>query len=743
MEKSWKEKGWTESIEKSLLAILSEIESEDRYIRQRMLRECKQNELYWHGFQYIFWDERVGDFRIPTQEVMSEIASREETKYIYDYVVNIFKAHGLSIIAALSAEVPSVPFSPVDADNQEDVIAAQKAETLGKIIHKYNKSKLIFYHALFTLFTSNFVVAYNYYERDEKFGKTSIPKFKREIGPDSYKCSNDRNEAGEESCDFSSEEELSSCPECSSTMEKVSGQLQQIQDGDEEVDRGMEKIVIKGTLNWKLPTYAADQDACGYAIEYTDQHYAWIRKNYTNLDRDKIGPSATDSFERIARMPSVGRVYSDGYMNSLLTVKRIWLRTWMFDSLEEKESKELNKKYPNGVRFTVVDGGKPLIAEIEEEKLDDHITICKGDLSRTVHGDPLGKPLIPMQDLENMLMNLNVESIEHSIPTTFADPEILDFDTYSQQEIKPGLVYPFKTGFSLGSGRKTDDYFYEMKVASLSGDAVNFGKIVENKGQFVVGAFPSIFGGPQTEGSKTLGEYQESRSYALQRLSIPYQLLFFWFADLTYKSVKDYISNMVSDEKYSMQGQQSGSYDSIELLRDQFSSGRFSNLLPESAVDLPESFSQKRSRIESILQLNSDTLNQFLFSAENRKSTLRFLGLEELCDLDSNQTMKQLMELDQLLKEEPVINPNPQDPDGTDIQVSSIPIEPEIDDSEIHLRVIKTYLSGPIGQAHKKSNPKGYENALLHGREHMLVIRQNMMMQSQTVQPKEEGEANK
>lgn len=729
-------KDWSESIEKSLLHILKDIEEEDKYLRQRMLRECKQNELYWHGFQYIFWDERVGDFRIPTQEVMSEIASREETKYIYDYVVNIFKAHGLSIIAALSAEVPSVPFSPMDADNQQDVIAAQKAEALGKIIHKYNKSKLIFYHALFTLFTNNFVIAYNYYERDKKFGVTEVPKFKNQKGTDSYQCSNDRNE-GDETCDYKSEEEQVSCPECSSSLNKVEGVEEVVEDGSESVNRGMEKFVIKGTLNWKLPTYAADQDACGYAIEYTDQHYAWVRKNYTNLERSEIGPSSSDSFEKQARQPSIGRIYSEAYLNSLLTVKRVWLRSWMFDSLDEDNAKELMGKYPNGCRFTVVECGKQMIAEIEDEQLDDHITIAKGDLSRTVHGDPLGKPLIPMQDLENMLMNLNVESIEHSIATTFADPEILDFDVYSQQEIKPGLVYPFKSGFSLGQGRKTDDYFYDLKTSSLSSDSVKFGQIVENKGQFVVGAFPSIFGGPQTEGSKTLGEYQESRSYALQRLSIPYQLLFIWFADLTYKSVIDYISNMLGDEKFSIQGQQAGSYVSIQFLSDEFKSGSFSKLLPESAVDLPESFSQKRSRIESILQLNSDTLNQFLFSAENRKSTLRYLGLEELCDLDSNQTTKQLIELDVLLKQEPVENPNPQDPEGIDINVSSIPVEPEIDDSEIHLRVLRTYLSSPIGQEHKKSNPKGYENALLHAREHLLMNRQNMMMMNQE-QPKEQ-----
>ena len=37
-------------------------------------------------------------------------------------------------------------------------------------------------------------------------------------------------------------------------------------------------------------------------------------------------------------------------------------------------------------------------------------------------------------------------------------------------------------------------------------------------GQFVLGDFPSIYGGPAQSGSKTAREYLESRAVALQRL---------------------------------------------------------------------------------------------------------------------------------------------------------------------------------------------------------------------------------
>lgn len=721
-----------EAIQKSLLAILEEIENEDETIRQRMVRECKQNELYWHGFQYIFWDERAQDYKIPTQDVMEEIASREETKFIYDYVVNVFKAHGLSIIAALSAEIPAVPFSPMDAESPEDTIAARKAEALGKIIQKSNKAKLIFYHALFLLYTNHFVAAYNSYERDEELGTVDIPKYEKKptkVSPDNYACPN-------EDCNFESEDELSECPHCGGELNFTEGETKNLptKTGMETVEKGMERIKIKGVLNVKIPTYAADQAGCGYLIDYTDQHYAWLRDNYDHIDEDKISAGSGDDFEKSSRMPSFSGLYSDSYTQNLRTLARVWLRPWMYNVLPKDEAAVLHKRFPKGVYFAAIESSGYIFAEARKEKLDDHWTITKGDLSRTVHGDPIGKPLIPLQDLENMVTNLMVESLEHSVPSTWADPEIIDFETYSKQEVLPGSIYPAKTSLT-NPNRRMEDYFFTLKTSTLPKEGVDFDRMIETKSQFVVGAFPSIFGGPQTQGSKTLGEYQESRGYALQRLSIPYQLLFLWWSDTIYKSVKDYIKNMVADEKHTTTVQD-GKFETVQLLQETFVLGKFNLLLAESATDLPISFSQKRTTLQQMIQLNSDVLNEFLFSPENRKVTLKFLGMEELTDLDSNQTMKQLMEIEELLKGEPVESEQPDPITGQPMKTSTIPIEPEVDDSEIHIRVIRTFASSSSGQEHKKSNPAGYENMLLHAKEH-----KDYMMQQQLQQMQQESAA--
>jgi hypothetical protein len=264
-----------------------------------------------------------------------------------------------------------------------------------------------------------------------------------------------------------------------------------------------------------------------------------------------------------------------------------------------------------------------------------------------------------------------------------------------------------------------EDYFYTLKTSTLPKEGVDFNKVFETKAQFVVGAFPSIFGGPQKSGSKTLGEYQESRAYALQRLSIPYQMLAFWWADTIHKAVVNHAENMVSDEHYADKTAD-GAYLNISLLQEELNSGRFQQLLPEAAIGLPTSFTQKRRTVEQMIQLNNDHLTQFLFSPENRSITLRFLGMEELSDLDANQALKQIAEIDRMLA------------GGEEVQVAT---EPVIDDDEIHLRIIRSFLASDKGQEHKVHNPNSYQKIVTHAEEHYKNLLEKMQLEQQVEEP--------
>lgn len=690
-------------IQDALKAVMDKCEQEDQYLRKRHIYEAKQNDLYWHGFQYIYWDAEAQEFRIPTHEVLEKLSStREEAEFVYDYVTNIFKAHGLSIIAAIGADIPGTLFAPANADNPDDVRAAKKAEQLAEVIHKINYSKIHLLHALFILFTQHMVACEITYERDKKYGTANVPKFKKieqQITPDFYACM---------SCEFGSDLPVEVCPTCQVPTKLIPGERGMVQTkvGDVQIEKGFPIFNIYGVLNVRIPSYAANQKACGYLIKYNDQHVSLLRDRYPFL-RDKLASDDSDTYEKLARAPSTTQYYSESYTNNLSTLKECYFRPWQFEILDDAAQAEmLKKEFPDGAYCAFAAGN---FCEALPESLDDCWDITKGDLSRTVHADPLGKSLIQIQDIRNTTSNLLLECLEHSIPTNFADPDILDFDKYSSQEIKPGLVYPAKKPPQFTN---LSDGFFSFKTTTLPKEGTDLQEIIDQDAQFVSGDFPSVYGGAG-EGSKTLGEYNQSRVNALRRLAIPSYFVYCWWSRFTYKAVKLYIKNMIEDEQYTTQTSD-GRFTNTWIYKEYFK-GKFDILIPESAGELPITFSQKRDLINQLVSLNNPEINSFLFSPENLKTVLRYGGFKELISADDIQVNKAYRVISDLLQ--------------------SIPVEPDqdIDDTVIQSRIIKNFLNSDPGQDQRVQNPEGYQSCVMYLKQLKMLAMQEMQMQQQQV----------
>lgn len=708
----------------ALKNIRDKCKEEDTFIRKRHIYEAKQNDLYWHGFQYIFFDESSQEFRIPTHDVLSQIdTTREDSDFIYDYVSNIFKAHGLSIIAALGAAVPGVVFCPINSENPEDIRAAKKAEQLAKIIHKANHSKLHILNALFILFTQHILASYNYYQRDKKYGEVNIPKFKKvptKVSPDMTLCTE---------CEYTSELPQDVCPSCGGEVKIAPGKIKDVLSsiGSEKIQKGMSRFGLYGVINVKVPSYAVDQEACGYLLHFLDQPTAYLRHVYPHL-RNKLRSVATEDYEASARAPSVSNYSADYQQNNLTPLEKCWFRPWQFECIENKSDivDTLKSKFPSGV-YCAFAGDE--FAEARPEDLDDVWTITKGDLSRTIHGDPLGQIAISQQDIENTTSNLLLEALEHSVPTTFADPQILDFDTYGKMEVKSGLIYPGKRAPGM---QRLEDGFASLKTATLPKEAVDLQDANANKTQFLLGSFPSIFGGPQKSGSKTLGEYTQSRSYALQRLSIPNDFIYFWWAQTTFKAVRMYIKEMLAteEEMFTVASPLSNKYETVSIFKEDFQ-GKFDLLIPESSGDLPVTFGQKRAFIQEAIAINSDPINMFLFAPENIQTTLQYLGFSDYKTEQEYQVMKIMTDISLLLQEAP------QEQEDGQLIPTILP-DPEIDDDAVQLRVLKMFLAGP-GQDIKMRKPEGYMNVLARARFHKQNLAIQMMKEQLQAAPLEEG----
>lgn len=716
-------------IKDALLALLDSVEKEDEYVRLQHMRQYKKNNLFWHGFQYLFWSDSNQDWRIPTHEEFEEISGREETRYIFDYVVNVFKAHGESIIAALSADIPDVRFGPRDAQDPDDHRAVEAADNCVELIQKWNRAKLVIINALFYLSTEGFVASYTYNKKDPTFGQVNIPQYGSEmkkVSPDQYVCESCGygeevpEEAGIGSSDPTDIEAQEGnvhtankpCPHCGGGMMVDEAQPEEIpvlQD-NRLIAKGREIIEVYGALSVRVPSYVSKQADAGYLIHYVDADPAVFKDAFPDL-REEIGSTSEDSYERTMRATSLT---SEG-MNvgiKLTTQKKCWMRPWMInrlDKLDDDVLAALRDMFKSGIYFSAINR---VVCEVRDESMDRHWTITKAGPSKGVHADPLLQSIVPLQEVHNNLVNLFVMQVEYGVPATYADSEVFDFAGQAKQEVAPGHIYPVTPR----PGQSISDGFYTEKTTSLSKEATQLLNMLEQLEQFCTGSFPSIYGGPSVSGSKTLGEYDRSRNFALQRLSLVWYFINVWWGETIHKSLLSFIDHQIEDEPLTTQTSHGWQ---TKWIRVADLKGSFDRLEPDVSSDFPSSFAQKRSLLMQLFQLGNPMIEQVLFSPENAGLIKSYLGLNELKIPMSSQRIKQMREILQLIGFEPqVINQGQ--------VLSTVPVEPDIDDHEVHIAVITEFLVSDAGQDLKENDMASYANALAHLMEHKMAMQAMM-----------------
>jgi hypothetical protein len=680
--------------------LVKKYEDEDSFVRKQQIKLWKKNDEFWHSVQYIFWSESKQDWTSAADfNFIQPEEGREEVQGpFYDYVVNIYKAHGESIISALSAQIPAVRFPPDDADDDDDLTTSKTYDKIADLIQRHNKAKMVLLKALFMLWNQGSVFAYHAPKADKAFGSIMIPQYKKGLS-----CENCQTEKPVESDD--SLVEGTPCPTCGGPLH-----VTPILDGFNDSPKSRVLCDIYGPLNVKVSYYARNQKECGYLILMKDEPRAFLRDMYPHI-KEKIEDRKSDAelYERTARTPSAfssQTVVDENH--DLITHKRCWLKPWAFEALgkeKEEEKKKLKKLFPNGV---MVAFAGEIYAQSRDEDFNKYWTIGQAGLCQFIHSDALGQPLIPIQELTNVLTNLTIETTEHGIPSGFADPDVLDFDVYSKHEARPGMIYPARHR----PGEKLSESFYESARATLSKEVPMFAQQLEKFSQFVVGSFPSIYGGPGEGKSRTAAEYNMSRQMALQRLSIAWTFVTFWWAEMMEKMVHIFVENMVEDEKFVKK--ENNNYINVWIRRSELT-GHVGEVEPEGAETFPISTPQKQALLMKLIEMKDDVLHAAIFDTQNRKIVADALSFPEFEIPGEDQRIKQSREIQSILQ-------------GEDIQ-----IEPDVDDHQIHKETLVHYMVSALGLDVKRTNPQGYQLLLKHLSQHAqaLAQAQNQQMQSQ------------
>lgn len=697
-------------LQEALQFLVDKYEKEDSWVRKQQIKIWKKNEKFWHGIQYTFWSESRQEWMSPADySWYQEEEGREgaDGPY-YDYVVNIYKSLGETVIAALGAQVPTVRFPPDDAEDENDLLTSKTYAKIGDLIQRHNQIKVLQFNSLFTIWNQGFLAWYSAPKADEAFGTTDIENFEKQL----Y-CPTCENEVPIEDQDEPTESNQM-CPECESPLEERT-----VLDSFDSTPKSRIVIEAYGGLHVKVSYWAKTQKDCGYLLKSLDKPKSFLKFTYPHI-ADKIDGDESDSqqWERIGRSPSsFSGPSQEAEDKDLATHHQMWLRPWTFEGLPKEwddRKKKLLKLFTKGAYVCLIN---KTYCESRNECMDDYWTIAKCGLSSYIHTDAMGQGVVSLNEARNVLFNLTLETIEQGIGSTFADPDVLEFDTYSKHEARPGMVYPARPrpGQTLGGS------FFETGRATLSREVGPFGQQIDKDAQQVSSAFTSLQGAASDGKSRTLGEYQQSRQMALQRLQIAWALFTIYWSKMIEKSVKLYVENMVEDEKFTIPDPNKKDNYLNVWIRMADLVGNVGEVEPEGADGFPVSTPQKQALFFKLLELNNEFVNAALFDSENRRLMADLLGFNDLEIPGEDQRIKQALEYVEMTKEGGIF----------------VDIDVLVDDHSVHIATCKHLLASLRGIELKKVNPQAYNLVEQHLQAHSMALTQQTMQPHQETAPGE------
>jgi hypothetical protein len=724
-----------DDIQKLLGSIRDVFDLEDQSSRQQQIRVWRKLKFYWNNITKIYFSEVAHDWRIPDNTVNEQL-----DQSFYDKPMNVFRALLESIIAALSVTVPSIQCAPDDADNPLDLSTAKAGNKIAELVFKHNNAPLLWIHALYIYCTEGLIAAYAYPKEDEKYGTTEEEEYEniedtvtRNICPVCQEQISDEALARKEMDEFMPDDDDAvlhnminngkiPCANCSSLVDpelRTETLLVRRLVGITKKAKTRQCIEVYGGLNVKVPNYARTQEEVPVLRYSYELHYSEAIEKYPHL-REKIGgktklnsggSGANDFYERWGRLSTQ---YGAEYPVNTVTINSHWMRPCSFNVLGTKEeTDQLKKLYPDGCKVVWVND---LFATAENESLDDCWTLTKNPLSDYLHHDPLGSLLVSVQDITNDIVSLTLQTMEHGIPQTFADPGVVNFKQYNQTEAAPGMIYPTKPI----SGKKVSDGFYEVKTASLSAEVLPFAQKILETGQMVSGALPSLFGGAAPNSSKTAAQYSMSRAQALQRLQTQWKMLTMWWKDIFGKVIPMYIKMMQDDEKFTEKDEM-GNFVNV-FIRKAETQGKIGSIELEGSEQLPVTWAQKKDVLMQLMQAGNPEIMAALLSPENIPLIKLAVGMDDFVIPGEDDRQKQYEEIQLLLATEPIIMPGEIDPMtgimGPEQELPSVDVDPTVDNNGIEADICRRWAVGDAGRQAKQENPKGYKNVLLHLKRH-------------------------
>jgi hypothetical protein len=734
--------------------------------RRHEIRRIRQARLFWQGLQYNFFSSSDMSWHLPYQMSPLDEAAQFEG-HRYQFVTNYFQAFGLSFIALISQDVPSVRAFPQSAQSEQDISTAKAATKIVDLIEENNHVADLLTSVGWYLWTDGKIGSYTRFVADgDRFGYREVEDYDVELvklGEDRYICPTCGEETpaitqysvlGTQKSVLSSRFSVPSVREpqpsplhslethenqdidgagsdaSTNSVGAVCNCGQRLTEGDfrpaeviespkvtgiRKVPRGQELITVVGGLELNTPVWATEQHEYPYLQWEVEAHRARLRAAYPKA-ADKIvnfgAVDAEDVYSRASRISvrqGLPVTHTGDALEKLVTYIRTWLRPWAFYEIEDKKIRQrLLELFPNGC-YIAFAGNTYL--ESRNEKMDEHWVVKHALPGDGQNRPAVGSSMIEIQERYNLLSNIQAETYEFGIPPVYADPETLDFDALSSQTAEPAAHYPAraKPGMSLA------DSFFQPAPAVISRDFIQHQQdLVGPVAQMLTGLFPAVYGGSMDD-VKTASAYAQARDQAMGRLGMVWRRLKDFYARTMENAVDCFRKNRPEDIEIPILGE-GGEFES-EWIRQADLRGNI-QMRTEASESFPRLKNQQRAVLQQLMQSRDPEIAQILGDPANITLVKDMIGLTEIVIPGEDSRTKQMREIAQLLQIGPqssVLTPMP-----------TVGIDAVFDNHAAEFGECIRWANSDAGQQAKIENPQGFENV----RAHALLHKQELAKQS-------------
>ena len=747
----------------ALRELVRQYRQEGIVARRNEIRRVRQARMFWQGLQYAWWNPNDMNWHLPYEQRSSDDRSLEEMPR-YQFVTNFYQGFGLSFVAVISQDVPSVRFYPQSAQSLVDIAAAKAASDVAELVERNNRAEELLTAIGYFLWTDGKLGAYvRYVEDGARFGfreQEILAPVEIALGEDAWTCpecghgcvargtgEEEEEEGGlnaEAQSAQRSEEEGEAggvnpplremrCAECGADMKLRRAERVTVPRVVEtrRVANGQEVISIVGGLELNTPVWANEMHEFPYLQWQTEVHRAKLKAAYP-LAADKIESApamgAEDVYARVSRisveqgLPSIHP--GDALMN-LITFDRTWLRPWAFYGVEDEDVRRgLLAMFPDGC---YVGFAGDVFCEARNEGMDDHWRVLHALPGDGQNRPSVGDSLVQVQERYNVLSNMQAETYEYGIPPIYADPQVLDFDSLANQVAEPAAHFPARArpGQPLAAG------FFQPAPAQVPPDMVRHQQdLIGPVAQFLSGLFPAIFGG-NMEDVKTASGYALARDQAMGRLGLVWRRLKTFYGEVMLLGVESFRKNRPEEVDVPLLGPD-GMLDA-RAIRVADLKGNIC-VHPETDETFPRLKSQQRGVLQQLFGLKDPLIQEALAEPANIGYVKNVLGLGELVVPGEDSRNKQLREISVMLGAAPIVvqvagegraESSDQEAGGLASQtvvLPSVAVDVLLDNHAVEFEECKRWANSEAGQSAKMTNPAGFANVRAHAEAHLRAM---------------------